>query len=355
MNTWRDFRLVRVLDAHVVSGQRTKEERMRNRFVTSLLTLGAVAVFLLGMAPAAEAELICKKIRPSGPKVCYEATSGSVNCLAIAQGVAGKLAKECDAVSGEGECFIVVKCSIFGTVPEANVYDENPLSNYETCGEILFGQFPGGTDYFPYPETEPSQHVLPNCEPPCYLRGDADCLNPDGKYNPQGEAFVGGPLTSGSATATCDSGGTCTSRATITGGSGEGICPNHNWTLDFTPEEFFGELSFCPGNYENFIDLSDPNALVPEDVGECADALDLGRCCQTDKRKNGSCFRNFQDGEPTEGQPGYIQTYCSLPAQCYQMPWGENNPCFDSDGNIKKNVTYDCKDCDDIDCQYPNA
>jgi hypothetical protein len=298
---------------------------MRNRNVSALLIVGVVAAFLLAAAMPAEAELICKKFRPSGPKVCYQASTGSVDCLAIAQGVAATLAKDCDALTGEGECYIVVKCSIFGTINPDDVKRKDPDPDYSYCGQITNGQFPGGTDCF--------WGIEPNCNEACYIRGEGKCLNPKLHYEENGTAFIGGPLTSNSATATCDSGGICTSEASVDT-SGVGGCPNRHWTpLEFTPFEFYGELSFCPGGYIN------TGGSCTDCEGNSQDELE---CCATDKRNpDGSCFKPFQVGQPTEGQPGFIRTLCTFP-----LEWCAENEelCYDDDGNILDNVPYDCNE-----------
>jgi hypothetical protein len=286
MNTWRDFRLVRVLGAHVVSGQRTKEERMRNRYVTSLLTLGAVAVFLLGMAPAAEAELICKKIRPSGPKVCFEASTGSVVCDVVAQGVAAQLAKYCDGDPENPFCWIVIECGVYGTVDPNPVYDDyTDCLIYDANGQVV------GFDIN------------------CLINGSAVCLNPDDHYNANGTAFnLPGPLTSEVAATTCEkSGGVCTGTAIVQAEDLFDIC-NNNWTLDFTPYEFLGELSICPGGFDT-----------------------AGDCCSTNKRSDGICSKYYQANTDFVGQPGYLRTYCTL-----------NEGDLDDNGNPKKGVPYKC-------------
>jgi hypothetical protein len=302
MNTWHDFFPVRALHVHDLSCQRTKEERMRKRYAMSLLTLGASAVFLLGMARAAEAELICKKFKPSGPKVCYEVSTGSVEFITLAKGVAAKLAKDCDGDPSNTDCHIVVIASVYGTIPQ---WEDEP--DYEYCGVNEDFEFDG------FPEGENA----------CLISGEGQCGNPGINvfYNPTGTAFnLPGPLTAFSTTFTCESGGTCYEEVTVSAQDVSGICPNDNWTLlDFTPREFFGELAFCPGGF-----LDD---LVQYSSGQWGPT-----CCASDKRSEIggeiTCFKPYQDGEPTEGEPGFIRTFCQYPNQ----------------GPIEKGVKYDCNE-----------
>ncbi len=274
---------------------------MRNRNVTSLLTLGAVAVFLLGMAPAAEAELICKKIRPSGPKVCFEAETGSVDCLTIAQGVAAKLAKDCEGLPDDEDCHIVISCSIYGTIPPGGYFPD-----YELCGVDENGDFDG----------------FPQGEYACEVTGEGFCTNPgiNDYYNENGTSFnLPGPLTAFSSSATCESGGICTETVTVTAQDSSSVCPNANWGLEFTPREFFGQLGFCPGGYS-------------EEWMTYIGGQEGPVCCASDKRKivNGKevCFKTYQAGEPTVGEPGFIRTLCEYP----------------DGGPIQKNVKYNCEE-----------
>jgi hypothetical protein len=259
-------------------------------------------VFLLSSALPAEAELICKRFRPSGPKVCWEASTGSVDCLAIAQGVAAKLAKDCDGTTGDADCHIVVTCSIYGTVPP-----------YE-----------GGTCEF-----DASAGTFPGCEDACSIQGQGICKNPTDHYNANGTAFnLPGPLTALGSTATCDSGGTCVSTATVTA-DGQDVCPNSQWTLYFTPIAFKGELGFCPGGFSNDV------------IGYDCYGDEIYECCTNDKRKkDGSCFKPYQEGEATEGEPGYIRTSCHLPQYCFDNP----ATCLNPDGTIKKGIKYSCNE-----------
>ncbi len=292
---------------------------MRKANVFTLLTLGIAAVLLLSSALPADAELICKRFRPSGPKVCWEASTGSVNCLAIAQGVAAKLAKDCTD-AGE-DCYVVVQCSIYG--------DVNPLTekiDTAYCAPDANGNFPGD---------------LPLCAEGCLLEGTGQCWNPSDHFQPQGTAFtLPGPLTSLTATATCDRGGTCVSNATITA-DGTAGCPNPNWSLYFTPHRFFGELSFCPGGF----------APSGETYTDCdGRRQDVMECCVNDKRnKDGTCFKPYQIGEPTEGEPGIIRSYCELPRGCWDpsFPGYPDPGCFvdgDVNGLIDKDIDYNCQE-----------
>lgn len=259
---------------------------MRKSNVLALLTLGVAAVFLLGAAPTAEAELICKKFQPSGPKVCYEVTTGSVVCDIIAQGVAAKLAKDCDGTADDPDCWIVITCSVYGTL---DPYTEYP--DYQQCG------VDGSFLYDGFDET-------------CLVEGEAICYNPQFKYNANGTAFnLPGPLTSVASSTTCESGGICTSSTTVQAQDDYDIC-NNNWTLDFTPTEFFGELGFCPGGFDS-----------------------AGTCCESNKRRGGLCEKPYQRDTAFEGQPGYIRTFCELP-----------DGAFDPEGFIKKGVPYSCTD-----------
>jgi hypothetical protein len=291
---------------------------MRNRYVTTLLTFGVVAVFLLGMAPAAEAELIkiCKRYRPSGPKVCYYVESGSVDATVIAKGVSGKLANYCDGLApGEGDCFIVIEFAIFGDIPP-----EGEGADY--CRTFTnAGTLPGGTLLFP---------EVGFSSEPCLIEGQAICFNPQDKYNQNGTAFnLAGPLTESAEIITCTKGGTCITEATLGLFDDNGGVCNNNWTLDFTPYYFYGQVAFCPGGY------TDPP------FG--------GQCCATDRRAgpgDQECYKNFQVGEPNEGQPGFLWTYCKLPDNCFKN--GQpTTACFDKKTDLlKPGVEFDCVELD---------
>jgi hypothetical protein len=277
---------------------------MRNRNVSALLTLGVAAVFLLAAVPAAEAELICKRFRPSGPKVCWEARTSSVEFIAIAQGVAAKLAKDCTGVTGDDNCHIEIIASVYGTIQPRGRHDPD----YEECGVDSNSEFDG------FPEGKDA----------CLIIGEGECTNPgiNNYFNENGTAFVPGPLTNFSKAFTCDSGGTCYEEVTVSAQGFNGICPNRHWTLvDFTPREFFGELAFCPGGF-----LDD---LVQYSSGQWGPT-----CCTSDKRTESAgggeimCFKPYQEGQPTEGEPGFIRTFCQYPNQ----------------GPIEKGVNYVCDD-----------
>jgi hypothetical protein len=284
---------------------------MRNRNVMSLLTLGAVAVFLLGMAPAAEAEYIkiCKKYKPSGPKVCYYVESGSIDTTLVTRGLKGTLANYCDGLPGTEGCYIVIEISIFGDQPPYGE-DADYCSTFRDSGT-----FAGGTILF----SEDTYYE------PCSIEGQAVCFNPDNHYNQNGTSFnLPGPLTNTSVVTTCTKSGTCITESTLGLFDGNGGICNNNWTLDFTAYHFLGQVAFCPGGYEN------------------------GICCASDKRdpSDDSCDRPFQEGEYTAGQPGMLWTYCQLPTNCYKngMP---TNACFDNKtGLLKPGVEFDCEECD---------
>lgn len=295
---------------------------MRNRNVSALLTLGAVAVFLLGIAPAAEAELICKKFKPSGPKVCWEGSTGSVNSTVIAQGVAAKLAKYCEGLPEDENCYIVIEFSIFGENPPDEYLDEN-----EYCYTFTHaGTLPGGTVLFP--------EVGGGFDPPCSIDGQAVCFNPNNHFNRNGTAFNWpGPLSAVSDIVTCTGGGTCVSESTLGLFEDNGGVCNNLWTLDFTPYWFYGQVAFCPGGFEY--------ESVPPAPFEVS-----GACCASDKRnRDGTCFREYQSGEPTESQPGLLWTTCDLPAECYDVDHNLTDACFDEDGLLEEGITFECEEC----------
>jgi hypothetical protein len=321
MNTWRDFCLVRALDAHVLSRLRTKEERMRKRNVTNLLTLGIVAIFLLGISPAAEAELVkvCKKVTRDGPRVCVWVDTGSVDASVLAKGIPADLAKYCEGLPGDESCYIVIEYTVFG--------DINPTGEPGYCTKFTdAGTLPGGTLLFP------------DVSEACLLYGQSVCYNPVGHYNNEGTAFnLPGPLSKTSEIITCTKGGSCLTEATL--GKFEdngGIC-NNNWTLDFTPFQFFGQVTICPGGFENLVEPISVGG-IPEDLGDC--------CASDARNENGTCGTPYQEGEPTAGQPGYLWTYCDLPANCYNADRTIADACLDEDGLIKADIEFDCELCE---------
>jgi hypothetical protein len=263
---------------------------MRKRDVPILFTLGIAAVFLLGATLQAEATLVCKKFKPSGPKVCWNASTGSVNCNAFVQGLAAKLAKDCSGDVNDENCYVEITCSIFGK---------------------------SGVDCEDFPLGEDA----------CYIYGIGVCENPNGYYNPNGTAFnLPGPMTEYFADTTCVKGGNCAATATVDPEGNGGVC-NRNWDLIFTPTEFLGELGFCPGGFsKQMILYSDGNYGL--------------ECCANSKRKGNACFTPFQVGEDTEGEPGYIRVDCELPQECYQNP----DACFDENGRILPDISYDCSE-----------
>jgi hypothetical protein len=297
-----------------------------------LITLGVVAVFLLGMVPAAEAELIkvCKKYRPSGPRVCYYVESGSIDTTLVTRGLKGTLANYCDGLPGDEGCYIVIEISIFGELPPEN---ESPDYCYTFRDS---GTIAGGTILFP----EDTYYE------PCSIEGQAVCFNPQDHYNRNGTSFnLPGPLTNTSVVTTCTKGGTCITESTLGLFDDNGGVCNNNWSLDFTAYDFLGQVAFCPGGFE--VMTVPPLPILPVE--------DAGDCCASDKRKTVEfggeevevCDTPFQVGTPMAGQPGMLWTKCQLPDNCVDNNGQLKNACVDNEtGLLKPGVEFDCEQCD---------
>jgi hypothetical protein len=84
----------------------------------------------------------------------------------------------------------------------------------------------------------------------CFLTGTGTCTTHGGKFNDPdntGQPFIiEGPISSTVEVFKCDKNGRCQFFNELQPSS-EGTCPNRNWTLDFTANEFKGLACACEG------------------------------------------------------------------------------------------------------------
>jgi hypothetical protein len=225
-----------------------------------------VAALLLVTPQTANAG--CKKFQPSGPLICASWITGSTVCDNLIRGIAAKLAKDCE-MGNEDACLVEITCTIYGTQKKYNKksFPTQPDRGCEPTYDMYSDTF-----------------ALPlDCEVPGILA----CANPNDFYNPQGTAFnYPGPLSSDFAETTCYNGGKCEAAATIDLNGGDYLCPNDNWSfIDFTAQQFFGEVQLCPGGFDAF--------------GEkcCADGV---------LNDDGTCKKEYG----IDGKPGKLQEFC---------------------------------------------
>jgi hypothetical protein len=216
-----------------------------------VLLLSLVFVFMVMVGTEAEAG--CKKLRCCGPRICADWIDGSLRCDNLIKGLPARLAKDCDPVTGEN-CPVFTSCEAFGT-----------FGPFESCGQLEV-PVPGET---------------------CEILGTFECRNKSGHFEENGEAFVPDPLSAFAEATLCTQGGTCINGAEVTPDPEE-VCPNRNWSVDFTPSEFKGRVCVCPGGFDDF--------------GMC--------CADAERTGNGnkkSCVSLF--GEPP-GTIGCILEFC---------------------------------------------
>jgi len=258
------------------SGSRgpTANDKGRNhmcrRIVMGLTRLSLVAVVVAMVARDAEAG--CRTLPPY---MCADWIQGSLFCENLIKGVASKLTKACDTVA-DPDCTVDVTCSVFGTVAADGVTETLECNN---------------------------ELVPPVDGAECLLKGELACCNPQFHYNDNGNAFnlAGGPF-SGSGSTTCTTGGKCFNSAAVDFELDD-VC-NNNWTPDFSPTEFKGEVCYCP----NWSDNSD-------NVQCCADAREDGQ---------GNCVRLFE-GIGGAGTAACLQELCTLDSASIEF-CGEHPP-----------------------------
>jgi hypothetical protein len=230
------------------------------------LSLAAVAVAMV--APDAEAG--CRNLPPT---MCASWIQGSLFCENLIKGVASKITKTCNTQNPE-TCTVDVTCSVFGTV-------EADGTTSPACNSDLV------------PPTEGAE---------CLLKGELACCNPQFHYNENGNAFnlAGGPF-SGSGSTTCTSGGKCFNSAAVDFEI-DNVC-NNNFTPDFSPTEFKGEVCYCP-NWDDVVSTD------PEYVRQCCDG--------PEQNPDGSCKRLFS-GTDGAGTQACIQEYCTIDPNLIQF------------------------------------
>ena len=226
---------------------------MRRRLVMGLFGLCFIAV-LVAMVPAT-AEAGCKNLPP---RMCAAWITGTVFCDNLINGVSNKIAKDCNPEQPE-TCPLITECTIFGT----------------------FGSDPACTNPL----------VFPDPDADCEILGNLTCSNPNGFRNDEGASFVPGPISEASGFTTCTKGGKCVNEAEVQP-ENDGLCPgpsqtggSGNWTLDFTPSEFKGQVCICPGGFD--------------DSGVC--------CAGADRTGSGACKKIYGDGTP-----GCITEFCTI-------------------------------------------
>ena len=223
------------------------------------MRLCALAVFVAMVGTEAEAG--CKKLRPSGPTICASWIPGSLLCESLLKGVKATLAKDCNFETGEN-CPVDIQCEVFGTTSSASNGDPQCTS-----------------DTFLDPDAV------------CEIEGRLACCNPQFKYNEEGTAFnLLGPAKGGETTTLCGKGGKCFDSSDVEFNIDD-VC-NNNWTPEFTPTSFKGQICVCPGGFDD----SEPP-----------------QCCADTKRDGAegseTCVNLF--GDPP-GEAGCIQELCTI-------------------------------------------
>jgi hypothetical protein len=258
---------------------------MRRIFVLSLLSLFVVTVFMVLTAAEAEAvtksTVICRKLEPRGPLICFSFTTGSEICDIISKGVSSKIVKDCDPNDLEN-CPLWLECSAFGT------YVDGSMPPMEEDPEVCNPESPNYDDSKRCfdPQCDPSDPLYFDPDSVCWMTGASACFNPQGHYNFLGTAFnLAGPLTEVASYTSCTKeGGRCTAQASVDPEGNGGVC-NRNWDLAFTAEQFFGQVCMCPGNFDK--------------NGDC--------CADQERNRNGTCKKLF--GDPA-GEPGCVSAFC---------------------------------------------